>query len=358
MNQDEISLIVSSDPTQGAFNRSADGSYFEIRLDDGGIQIPKKATSCFLTVEEATVWWTVSNITSANNILRISGPSAVETVSNHNLGFPSSALISVVAGPLLRITGTGLPTGVFQVGDYIRIDATGQEYYVSVITSSPTSTTLFECQTTNTTTLSPNSGDFVRQRGGGGVQQYTVTLPPGLYDLTLLNNEVARQLENEGASSASEPIISFSANTASQRVQIRFPFPSSALDLTGSDTPRDILGFNSQVYGNNPSAPYTETAQSVASFNQINYFLLHCDLTSLGIRFNNQYSQVVSQILINKPPGSQILYTPFNPARISVPELIGATRTSIRVYLTDDQNRRVDTNGEYYSARFKIQWYY
>jgi hypothetical protein len=356
MNTDEISLIVSSDPTQGAFNRSADGSYFEIRLDDGGIQIPKKATSCFLTVEEATVWWTVSNITTANNVLRISGPSAVETVSNHNLGFPSSALISVVGGPLLRITGTGLPTGVFQVGDYIRINATGQEYYVSVINSNTSS--LFECQTTNATTLSPNAGDFERQRGGGGVQQYIVTLPPGLYDLTLLNNEVARQLENAGASSATEPIISFSANTASQRVQIRFPFPSSALDLTGSDTPRDILGFVSNTYGNNPSAPFTETAQNVASFNQINYFLLHCDLTSLGIRFNNQYSQVVSQILINKPPGSQILYTPFNPARISVPELIGATRTSIRVYLTDDQNRRIDTNGEYYSARFKIQWYY
>jgi len=356
MNQDEISLIVSSDPTQGAFNRSADGSYFEIKLDDGGIQIPKNATSCFLTTEEATVWWTTSNITSANNVLRISGPSAVEVVSNHNLGFPSSALISVVGGPLLRITGTGLPTGVFQVGDYIRVNATGQEYYVSVINSNTSS--LFECQTTNATTLSPNAGDFERQRGGGGVQQYIVTLPPGLYDLTLLNNEVARQLENAGASSATEPIISFSANTASQRVQIRFPFPSSALDLTGSDTPRAILGFNSGTYGNNPSAPFTETAQNVASFNQINYFLLHCDLTSLGIRFNNQYSQVVSQILINKPPGSQILYTPFNPARISVPELIGAVRTSIRVYLTDDQNRRVDTNGEYFSARFKIQWYY
>lgn len=355
MNTDEISLIVSSDPTQGAFNRSTDGSYFEIKLEDGGIQIPKKATSCFLTVEEATVWWTVSNITSANNVLRITGPSAVEVVSNHNLGYPNTALISAT-GTLFRITGTSLPTGVFQVGDYIRVESTGQEYYVSVINSDTTS--LFECQTTNTTVIAPNAGDFERQRGGAGVQLYTVTLPPGLYDLTLLNNEVARQLENEGASSATEPILSFSANTASQRVQIRFPFPNSAIDFTGTDTPRDILGFNSGIYGPYSSAPITQTAQNVASFNLINYFLLHCDLTSLGIRFNNQYSQVVSQILINKPPGSQILYTPFNPARISVPELIGATRTSIRVYLTDDQNRRVDTNGEYYSARFKIQWYY
>ena len=355
MNTNEISLIVSSDPTQGAFNRSADGSYFEIKLEDGGIQIPKNATSCFLTVEEASVWWTMSNITTANNILRITGPSAVEVVSNHNLGYPNTALISAT-GTLFRITGTGLPLAIFQVGDYIRVDATGQEYYVSVINSQ--TTTLFECQTTNATTLTANAGNFERQRGGGGIQLYTVTLPPGLYDLTLLNNEVARQLENAGASSATEPIVSFSANTASQRVQIRFPFPSSAIDFTLGDTPRAILGFNAGTYGNNPAAPYTETAQNVAAFNQINYWLLHCDLTNLGIAFNNQYSQVVSQISINKPPGSQVLYAPYNPARISVPELIGSARTSIRVYLTDDKNRRVDTNGEYYSARFKIQWYY
>jgi len=357
MNTDEISLIVSSDPSQGAFNRSSDGSYFEIKLDDGGIQIPKNATSCFLTTEEATVWWNINNVTSSNNVLRITGPSAVEVVTNHNLGYPNDALISAT-GTLFRISGTNLPLGVLQQGDYIRVESTGQVYYLSAVPSSNT-TTLFECLTTNNTVLPPNAGNFERQRGGGGIQQYNVVLPPGLYDLTLMNNEIARQLENAGASSDSEPIISLSANVASQRVQIRFPFPSSAIDLTGSDTPRDILGFNSEIYGNNSSpAPFTETAQNVASFNQINYFLLHCDLTSLGIRFNNQYSQVVSQILINKPPGSQILYTPFNPARISVPELIGATRTSLRVYLTDDQNRRVNTNGEYFSARFKIQWYY
>ena len=173
-----------------------------------------------------------------------------------------------------------------------------------------------------------------------------------------MNNAIATQLENEGASSDSEPVISLSADTASQKVQIRFAFPSSKIDFTQPDTFRGILGFNSGIYGPYPTAPITITAQNTASFNQVNYLLLHSDLCSRGLRFNNQYNQVVSQILITVAPGSQIVSTPFNPAKINVSELIGATRSSIRIWLTDDQNRRVDTNNEYFSARLKLQYHY
>lgn len=354
---DELSLIVSSDPDSGAFNRSADGSYFEIFLQNKGISIPKEAKRAFLTTEESNLWWSIPNIiTGVNDKLYITGPEGVEVKSNHDLGFSQTAIISASAGTFtITDPSASLPTDGFATGDIIKVESTSQEFRILSIPSQTTA--LFTAVTANPATLVASTGNFERLRGGSGVTDYVVTLPQGLYDLNLMNNAVITQLENQGASSSSEPIISFNADNASQRVQIRFAFPSSKVDFSQAGTPREILGFDSLPYGPYPTAPTTVTAENTAAFNQVNYFLLHCDLTALGIPFNNEYTQVVAQIPIDRPPGSQILYRPFNPARINVNELIGASRTSIRCWLTDDKNRRVNTNGEYFSARFKIEYY-
>jgi hypothetical protein len=352
MSKGELNIIVSSDPTQGAFNRSADGSYFEIFLQDNGIQVPKDATQCYLSVEECTVWWTVPNvITGVNDKVYIYGPSAQEEVSDINLGIPTS---SIGNGLAFTILGT-MPLGLFQVGDIIKVTSSGAEYPItSILTYTTTGITFVS---SNTTALITVTAHWSRIRGGTGVTYYPITLPQGLYDLNAMQNAISTQLENEGASSTTEPIISLVADTASQRVNIRFPFPTSRVDFTQPNTIREIIGFPPTNIGNFTDAPKTITGSDTPAFNAVNYFLLHTDLTNLGLRFNNQYAQVVSQILIDRPPGSQILSRPFNPPRIAVPELIGATRSSIRVWLTDDQNQRVNTNGEYYSARMKIEYY-
>ena len=59
---------------------------------------------------------------------------------------------------------------------------------------------------------------------------------------------------------------------------------------------------------------------------------------------------------IDVAPGSQIVYKPFNPARINADDLIGASRTNIKVWLTDDLNNRVNTNTESYSLRVVIRY--
>ena len=41
--QNEISLLVSSDATQGATNKTSDGAYFEISLGTDGLKIPNNA---------------------------------------------------------------------------------------------------------------------------------------------------------------------------------------------------------------------------------------------------------------------------------------------------------------------------
>lgn len=263
--QEELSLIFSSDPANGARNVSTDGSSFEVQFEDG-LQIPRDAVNCTLSVESATVWNSVPNIiTGVNDKMYITGP---------------------------------------------------------------------------------DSSDVL--------QTFIITIPQGLYDLPSLNEAVLRELENQGAKTDPLPLISLSADDATQKVELKVNYTTVGVDFTQPDTPRDILGFISIfVY---VTSVQTVLAQNVAAFNQVNYFLLHSDITNKGLRFNNDYNQTIAQVLIDIRPGSQIVYKPFNPARIACPELIGTNRKNLRFWLTDDRNRLVNTNSEYYSLRLVIRY--
>ena len=104
-------------------------------------------------------------------------------------------------------------------------------------------------------------------------------------------------------------------------------------------------GFRSIVYGD-----------ATAALNKTNYFQLHSDLVSRGIPLNGKYEQVIAQVLIDVPPGSQVVYQPHHPPRIAAPELAGARKSVLRFWLTDDASRPVDTNGEAWSARVVIRY--
>jgi hypothetical protein len=76
MVEKETNMIASSDPDAGAINISADGSRFEIQLQDA-IQLPAEAINVQIAVEEATVWWVVPNInTGVNDKMYITVPRA------------------------------------------------------------------------------------------------------------------------------------------------------------------------------------------------------------------------------------------------------------------------------------------
>jgi hypothetical protein len=273
MVPEEISLLVSSDPTQGAVNVNKDGNAFEIQLDQA-IEVPKEALNVNVTVEEATVWWVVPNIITGEN----------------------------------------------------------DTFYIF--------------------------GDLQ----AGGQQLFIVQIEQGLYDLTGLNNSLQSGLEAQGARTTDVgsnplPLVSLAPDDATQKVLLRFNYPNVYVDFQPNNTPAEILGFNQEQYGPYPTAPLNIPAPNVAAFNQVNYFLIGSDLVQKGIRFNNRYNQVITQVLINVAPGSQIVSTPFNPAKSNAQELAGAKRTNIRFRLTDDKLRPVNTNGEYWTARVVIRYF-
>jgi len=274
---EEINFLVTSDPTQGALNVSTNGSRFTVKLEEP-IEIPEDALNVTLSVEEATVWWTVPNIiTGENDKLYVTGP----------------------------------------------------------------------------TQLNPAI-----------IQTSILTIPLGLYDASGLNETVQQLLENagfkttDGIPAISKPIFTITTDEATSRIILRFEYPTVQIDFTQNDTPKDILGFESLVYGPYPLAPQNIPAPNVAGFNTVNYFLIHSDLVQQGIRFNNNYNQTIAQVLIDVAPGSQIVSKPFNPAKSNCNRLAGSKIDRFNVWLTDDKQREVNTNNEYFTARIVIRWYH
>ncbi len=74
MQKKEITFIISSDVLNGATNKSADGSTFDVQLEQP-LQIPANASNVTLEVQTATIWWTVPNIlTGVNDKFRLKEP--------------------------------------------------------------------------------------------------------------------------------------------------------------------------------------------------------------------------------------------------------------------------------------------
>jgi hypothetical protein len=366
---EEISMLVSSDPEAGASNRSDDGSYFEVQLQDG-LTVPKDALNVNISVEEATVWWVVPNITSDNDKFYVTGPAEGTIIDKITLGYPQTAQFSLtVVSPnvstlVIQNLVPSMPVGDFVIGDIFRPNegvSSGILYTITGITSDTTNYKSYTVSGNLAGNISPSEDDFSRVRAAGTITNFVLTIDEGLYDLSGLNQALLRELENAGAQIKDSndnplPLLTLSPDDATQKVEIRFNYSTVSIDFSQQNTCREILGFDSAVYGPYATVPYNLVAPNVAALNQVNYFLIHSDLTNKGIRFNNNYNQTISQVLIDVAPGSQIISKPFNPAKINAPELTGATRTNLRFWITDDKNRRINTNNEYWTARIVIHY--
>lgn len=362
MIPEDFTMIVSSDPLGGARNVSADGSSFEVQLDQA-FELPKDAINAQLSVQEATVWWTVPNIlTGINDKMYIYGPGAELTVGRADLGFDPVDRFEI-SGDFLYITNTigvdpPMPVGVFIVGDRFKVlsgNLGGSSYtIVSIIADGTASKTYIIVPNTDSQADGPN--DFARVRDGvAGL--FNIVIPQGLYDLAGLNGVVTRLLADAGAQSDPDSLVIFTNDEATQKVLTRFTYPSVYIDFSLPETPREILGYNSAVYGPYALAPIDVLAPNVAAFNQVNYFLIHTDLVTNGLRFNNAYNQTVAQVNIDVEPGSQIVYKPYNPPECDAQPLVGGKRTNIRFYLTDNRQRAVNTNNESWTARIRIKYW-
>lgn len=81
-----ITLLLSSDETNGASNKTSDGSEFTVFLDDENIVIPEKAVECNLWVLDAEYFFTFPNIlTGVNDLITVTYLDGVNPLFTMNL---------------------------------------------------------------------------------------------------------------------------------------------------------------------------------------------------------------------------------------------------------------------------------
>ena len=184
----------------------------------------------------------------------------------------------------------------------------------------------------------------------------TITLDPGLYDLEHLSAEIGRELLAGGVP---QDLFILNPDQATQKSVIQFNYSGVQLDFNIARNFANILGFDLRLV---PLAGQTtgvqfEKSDNIANFNVIDSLLIHSDLVSRGIRINDQYKNVLIQLLIDVAPGSQIITTPFNPLEIPSNELIGEKRKNLRFWLTDQDSNPVNTQGEIFACQLVIHYF-
>jgi hypothetical protein len=184
----------------------------------------------------------------------------------------------------------------------------------------------------------------------------SITIPKGLYNIDQFNATIVDALANLGTLPTAPPLFEITGNDSTQKVTIVMNYLTTTIDLTIADSPRILMGFNSQVLGPNITAPQDFIADETANFNTINFLHIHSDLTDNGIPINQDTDQTVAVLGITVEPGTQLVYQPFHIAQVDCNNLINGRRKKATFWITDQSGNQLDMNGEYWTTRMAIIW--
>lgn len=188
-------------------------------------------------------------------------------------------------------------------------------------------------------------------------QPIDAVVAPGLYDLSALQAAIRGLMINAGVTAVyAANNFSLTPDNATQRVQVYLPGPSPDVIHVGDATcVFSLCGFPTGSPDVTTAMPITLSPDK-ATFNRIDYFLVHSTLAPQGIRFNGVYDSIIAKVPIDVPPGSQITFSPLNPPICNPMELAGATISRARFWLTDQRNVEIDTFGESWSVGITVAY--
>lgn len=191
---------------------------------------------------------------------------------------------------------------------------------------------------------------------GDPSQPYDITIPPGLYDVFFLYEQLKILYQAEHGETLPFTIIPDDSNQTVIFQKLEDAnVHSITIDFTQTDTLRDLLGFDDRVVELDDDN-LVERGDKKAEFNVNDSFLICCSISN-GMLVNDQYANVIANIPIDVKPGRAIIYAPYNPIKIECENLIGETIRSIRVWLRNQDLQPVNTGGENYRVLIKFSYY-
>lgn len=188
-----------------------------------------------------------------------------------------------------------------------------------------------------------------------GASPFTLTIPPGLYAPVDLNDAIARELVNAGVSG---DYVTLTADNSTGKILLTLNSAGLQVDWIPQSF-FDLLGFNADQLvpaGGVTTGAFSELAPNVAAFSDVSSFLVHTDLLQSGIPIGNLEAQVLAQVQITVPPGSQINFQPQNPIQLSVNHLRGQLINEATFFVTDQLNREVDFNTENFTLLVELKY--
>ncbi len=201
------------------------------------------------------------------------------------------------------------------------------------------------------------------------VQVFEITLPKMLVsDVAQIQAIVNAQIEEQSVLSYANlpngyPII-FSQDPATFRIKLQvkaFYLAGILWNITNQGSNicfGKLLGFLGGAYGTvNQSTDGIFVGDTAPLFNTVNSYLIHCDIIQTGILVNGISSQTVAQVPIDvQAAGFQIQYNPSIPPMAQAPHVAGARKEYVRCWLTNEKNERVDTDGQNWGFRLRLQY--
>ena len=186
-----------------------------------------------------------------------------------------------------------------------------------------------------------------------GGTPYVISIADGLYGVSDLDSLCSIFFTNQGLPT---DLFEISSNDSTQKITIAFNYANIIFDFTQPDTCRDVLGFNSQIFG--PFAhPSVQSAPNVAAFNRVVSFFIRSTLLSGGIPQNLTSNGIIADVPINAPVGSLINHEPYNPIKSDATELIGNPKQTFTFALVDQLEREVSTMGEEFSLSVVVEYW-
>lgn len=179
----------------------------------------------------------------------------------------------------------------------------------------------------------------------------SITLPDGIYTTNELSDSIQNEISNL---TTITDLLIISGNSATGRIDIECNYAGVEL-LFSTSNMASLLGFASVDLP--PSTKSQVFSGSLnPQFNSLNHYLIHSDLVTSGLRFNQTFNQTIAQVFIDVSPNEQCLSRLIHPPRSKCHNLIGNHVTKIRCWVTDQNNNLIDTHDEEISFRVKIEW--